>query len=284
MDPDATVRTTGATVRDLRVSLSPVYLARPEPQRYFVVASELILHACFELRFVASLPDADDRMMLKALLKDWVPPVGIRAIRSLRSAVHTATGRYGVERDAAFYDATFLAHEHWTLHYTESHYYPLWAVLADRIRVAPIGPVLDIGCGPGQLARLLWDHGVRRYCGLDFSPERLKRARTVCPEFEFVLADVFHTEVFDTRSYDTVVCTEFLEHVERDMDVLRRIRPGARVLATVPNFPGPGHVRAFSDAAEVAERYSSLLPDLRVDTHLASSSGTKYFLIDGVRG
>lgn len=46
------------------------------------------------------------------------------------------------------------------------------------------GEVCDLGCGPGQVARVLRDAGVRVF-GLDLSPEMLDHARRLNPDVEF---------------------------------------------------------------------------------------------------
>ncbi len=108
-------------------------------------------------------------------------------------------------------------------------------------------------------------------------------ARRACPEFEFVCADVFESIVFETVPYQVVVLTEFLEHLEKDKEVMERIRPGRRVCGTVPNFPDPGHVRFFGSCQEVSERYAHLFTDWRVDEFLAGNTGRKFYLFDGIR-
>jgi len=45
--------------------------------------------------------------------------------------------------------------------------------------------------------------------------------------------------------------TEFLEHIEHDLDVIRFIRPRTYFVGTVPNFPYVSHVRHFQDCDEV---------------------------------
>lgn len=189
----------------------------------------------------------------------------------------------GREQPPEFYDQTFRENEHWRQHYTQSGYYPIWTVLADRIRRDRIASILEIGCGSGQLAHCLNDQGLSRYLGFDFSPERLNHAKSICPQLAFVLADALTTDLFARHDYDGVLCTEFLEHVERDLDVLAKIRPGAHVYATVPNFPSRAHVRHFENADQVAERYSGYFDAFSVTVHLANNKGKTFFIIDGVK-
>ncbi len=52
-------------------------------------------------------------------------------------------------------------------------------------RVHPIGPVCDLGCGPGHVARYLRDRGLDVF-GLDLSPGMLTEARRLNPDIEFI--------------------------------------------------------------------------------------------------
>ena len=75
---------------------------------------------------------------------------------------------------------------------------------------------------------------------------------------------------------------EFLEHIENDISVLCRLRPGTYVLATVPNFAATGHVRHFDSEFAVRRRYESALDSLRVDSLLENERGKTYFIVEGV--
>jgi trans-aconitate methyltransferase len=167
--------------------------------------------------------------------------------------------------------------------YWESRYYFVWSVVADRLAKANVDNVLDLGCGPGQVAALLRDKGLVRYCGIDFSKTSVEIARQVCPAFEFIVADLSDPDTLAGREYDCALALEFLEHVEDDVGILDYIKPGTRVLLTVPNFPDPAHVRYFRSAAAVRARYKHRFTDFRIDTFRADKSGMRYFLLDGTR-
>ena len=215
---------------------------------------------------------------MKKIVKALLPPLLLQGIKKLRA------GRsHGSERSADWYDRTFESVGEWRLHYSESPYYFLWTVIVDRLLRANARRVLDIGCGPGQLACLLRDRGIAEYHGFDFSPKRVEQAQKVCPEYRFTIEDAFATDLFTTFVYDSVVCTEFLEHVERDLEVLQRIASGTRVLATVPNFPGGAHVRYFRDADEVHARYHAAFRDFTVDTFIANPAGKTFYLLEGTK-
>src|SRR3954454_347704 len=58
---------------------------------------------------------------------------------------------------------------------------------AQRVRLT--GPVLDVGCGPGHIARFLDERGVEG-AGLDLSPGMLRKARALNPDLPFIQADL----------------------------------------------------------------------------------------------
>jgi len=226
------------------------------------------------------------RHPVRGLVRGFVPPLvwsaAARLVRSGAGVRETDRGE-GRERDASWYDNSFSRDDHWRAHYTHSRYYFLWSVIADRLSRAGVVSVLDIGCGPGQMAHLLHDRGLEKYRGIDFSEQRIAFARHVCPGYSFEVGDFFESDSLRVVGYDAVLCTEVLEHVERDLELLDRIRSGAKVFATVPNFPFASHVRHFRSVDEVRERYAQRLASLSVDALPGDPSGTTYFLLEGVK-
>lgn len=190
---------------------------------------------------------------------------------------------WGNEKGAAWYDDAYAAaaNGEYGKHYSQSRYYFVWTVIADRIPLD--ASVLEIGCGTGQFAQLLSDRPVRRYVGFDFSQEAVRRAKARAPNLEFNVANALTTDLLRRSDYSIVVCTEVLEHIEADLEVVSRIRSGVRCLMTVPNFPYESHVRHFESAAQVSSRYGPFFSDLRVDWFLMNPEGDGFFLSDGVR-
>jgi len=185
------------------------------------------------------------------------------------------------EKDSSWYDNSFEKYDHWKLHYSLSQYYFLWTVILDRIVRAEVDSILEIGCGPGQLACLIRDKGVKLYHGFDFSSKRIAQAKKACGEFTFSQEDAFKTDLFTTYDYSAVICTEFLEHVEGDIELLSRIKSGAKFYGTVPNFPYESHVRHFKKESDVFARYQQCFQDLRIDAFLANDRGKTFYLLEG---
>lgn len=199
-----------------------------------------------------------------------------------KTRVDTGRAEPGGEKSVAYYDGVFRSDEKFHVHYAASPYYCVWTVILDRIRRIGHPRILEIGCGTGQLAKAIYDSGLAEsYRGFDFSPAAVQFARERCPDLDFSVADALETDYYKTLDYNTVVSTEFLEHIERDTDVIRAIKPGAWFIGTVPNFPYRSHVRHFTDTSEVFDRYAELFESFEAFSVPLNERGTTVYLMQG---
>lgn len=189
------------------------------------------------------------------------------------------------EREAGYYDAMYAESAEYDRPFHASRYYFIWTVIVDRVRRVRPAKVLEVGCGVGQFARFLSEQGCATYTGFDFSAQAIEKAVAKGIDgFRFEVGDALETDLFDTVEYDTLVCTEVLEHVDRDQDIIARIRPGTRCICTVPNFPYESHVRHFENAAAVVARYGESFDEFDVFVLKdPSSADVKFFLFEGVK-
>jgi SAM-dependent methyltransferase len=102
--------------------------------------------------------------------------------------------------------------------------------------------VLEIGCGHGELVRLLRDDDVDA-TGIDISPEQVSIARAAGLPVE--LGD-FHVRLTSSPgTFDAVLATDVLEHLDKEEvlrtfdDVHTALKPGGVFIARVPNAVSP---------------------------------------------
>jgi SAM-dependent methyltransferase len=113
---------------------------------------------------------------------------------------------------------------------------PLDRALLDRFAdtVRGLGPVCDMGCGPGHVARYLHNRGVE-VCGVDLSPGMVAEARRLNPCIPFQEADLRALAVED-GTWAGIVAFYVIIHIPRDAlvpalrELARVLRPGGMLL------------------------------------------------------
>ena len=180
----------------------------------------------------------------------------MRARHGSRSVRRTWKRR---EAPAETYDRQFSGSGDADRHYSRSLYHRLYRRVCQQLEALRSRQVLEVGCGTGAFAQCLMESSSIGYRGFDFSDVGVQqaRSRTSCHD-SFFVGDARCLESYE-RPYDTIVCLEVLEHVERDLDVIAKWKPGCECICSVPNFDYPTHVRWFRNEEEVVSRYGCLI-------------------------
>ena len=113
--------------------------------------------------------------------------------------------------------------------------------LADRLQKAVGGgsgkQVLDIGCGQGVFLEMMRDRGFEVY-GVELGEESARVAREE-RGLNVVTGDLLTLEA-ENDSFDAVVMSHLIEHVDDPIAVLERVRdllkPGGVALLSLPNY------------------------------------------------
>jgi SAM-dependent methyltransferase len=132
------------------------------------------------------------------------------------------------------------------------------ARLLDTFAPVPEGGLLvDVGCGPGRLARYLAARPRMRYLGTDVVPELLDVARTECrrPDWRFEAVTGFEIPC-ESGSADVVTFFSIFTNMLPEQSFLlvreaaRVLRSGGTVLITYFDIASPLHNRIFLDLVE----------------------------------
>ena len=108
----------------------------------------------------------------------------------------------------------------------------------DRLarEVGDLGPICDMGCGPGQIARYLHSQGVKTL-GIDLSPKMVVEAERLNPEIHFHQGDMLALPDAD-KSWGGIAAFYCIIHIPREqiVDALRELKrvlkPGGVLLVT----------------------------------------------------
>jgi 2-polyprenyl-3-methyl-5-hydroxy-6-metoxy-1,4-benzoquinol methylase len=167
-------------------------------------------------------------------------------------------------------------------------YHHLYGKVAELLPLPGMCPsILDLGCGPGLFADFLAHKGYKSYLGIDFSAPLIDRAMINAPHFNFLYADL---RKLDTRpifkQYKLVTAMEFLEHINNDLNILKALVSGTKVILSVPNYQSACHVRCFSSIDDASKRYSAVLnldEKISLDGQINQGFQNKIFILGGVK-
>lgn len=113
--------------------------------------------------------------------------------------------------------------------YGELAHKPLDRALLDRFaeQIRQMGPVCDIGCGPGHVARYVHERGVAAW-GIDISPSMVEIARRLNPGITFQQGNMLALDIPDA-TFGGITVFYSLIHVPRP-EVIVALRELRRVL------------------------------------------------------
>jgi 2-polyprenyl-3-methyl-5-hydroxy-6-metoxy-1,4-benzoquinol methylase len=101
----------------------------------------------------------------------------------------------------------------------------------------PLGRVLDVGCGSGEVGRQLREEGASELIGIELDPAAADDARKA---YETVVTGSVEQALAEIEGpFDTIVAYDVLEHLVDPWSVLGELRglaaPGGRLQVSVPN-------------------------------------------------
>jgi 2-polyprenyl-3-methyl-5-hydroxy-6-metoxy-1,4-benzoquinol methylase len=154
------------------------------------------------------------------------------------------------EKNQYYYDKAYKDAKHYKAKFNETVYYPVWKYVGYFMPDDKNTKIVDVGCGTGQLLDMFYSLGYRNISGFDFSHVACQIANE---NYDYL--DITHGDLYDTViDADVVLCTEVLEHIERDCEMLESWDVN-QVIITVPDFNDPSHLRYFEDCQDVESRY-----------------------------
>lgn len=177
------------------------------------------------------------------------------------------------EKNEEYYNKIYNKIKHYSENYRESGYYLMWKQIADKLDITD--SVIDIGCGTGQFAELLYDKGIKEYTGYDFSKVAINKARTLnLDKYKFIQKDIKKISKFPKVDVYTLI--EVLEHITDDKLILSKIPKGSKILISVPTFDHESHVRYFKTKGHIKDRYAKYLKNIRI------SEFNKFFIVTAI--
>jgi len=140
--------------------------------------------------------------------------------------------------------------------------------------------ILDLGCGDGRLLFALHRKGllnnVNEIVGVDISEKRIDRMTKKLPFVTGVVSDALNVKGYPSSSFDYIICSQLIEHVEDDdalvLEIKRLLKRGclAYTSSVIKSWYGvyfyfsngsfrldPSHIREYKSADEFVDLIAS---------------------------
>lgn len=150
------------------------------------------------------------------------------------------------------------------LPYNLTPYYPMYKRVLKYINQYKATDILEVGCGSGAFAKMLSKKTHIKYRGFDFSEVAIEKASHLLNKPNiFTLGDATLTTSY-SNPYKTIVCTEVLEHLVNDLEVIDNWQTGTLCICSVPNYDSVYHTRFFKTENDVINRYNNKIEILKI--------------------
>ena len=160
----------------------------------------------------------------------------------------------GIEQPSKYYDAIYRRSREYKGHYSDVRWLPMFE---RAMQFLVRGSILELGCGVGQFAHMLYDMGMERYTGIDFSQEAIRQCKSKSLKgYDFICDSIYNCIEMDC--YDNIVAFEVFEHLD-DLQVLSMIPKGKNLIISLPTFGGKAHLRYFETKGEIERYYEGVI-------------------------
>lgn len=160
------------------------------------------------------------------------------------------------------YDAIYTDSEGYKKHYSEVRYVNIWKYVTERLSLND--KILELGCGPGHLANMLYDNGFRNYTGIDFSEVAINLSKSKIPSFNFIESDLNNIKYDDYKDHK-IISIETFEHVVNDIEIIKKL-PDTNIIFSVPNYMCENHYRVYPSKEFIIDYYKDVLDIFNITT------------------
>jgi 2-polyprenyl-3-methyl-5-hydroxy-6-metoxy-1,4-benzoquinol methylase len=150
------------------------------------------------------------------------------------------------EKQAAWHGYRDHAHVR-ELHDRRARYYEWYT--RDWLPEDRDAPILDIGCGSGQFLYFLRGKGYRRLHGIDVDQKQVEIARALDLDAETAAVSDYLART--EGKFAMIAMLDIIEHFTREElfplmeTVVASLRPGGRLIASIPNAESPDGLRCL---------------------------------------
>ena len=162
-------------------------------------------------------------------------------------------------------------------------YADVWKEIVNILKNIKKLDIIDFGCGNGQFSRYIQNKlDINKYIGYDFSNFAINYANKNNKNINFTyeIKNFNNMEKINLTN-KTFICLEVLEHINNDLNIIKKMTSESEFVFSVPNYNSKGHVRIFKDKSEIYKRYDKLLNIENINIVNIGKHGNKIFIFYG---
>jgi len=112
------------------------------------------------------------------------------------------------------------------------------------------GKLIDLGCGPGQTTKYLYDFGMKDILGIDISPNMINTAKKINPQINFETADMLNLK-YPENSFGSAVAFYSIVHFDYEQvkkafeEISRVLKDKGHLLLSFHAGEGTVHLDIF---------------------------------------
>jgi 2-polyprenyl-3-methyl-5-hydroxy-6-metoxy-1,4-benzoquinol methylase len=103
--------------------------------------------------------------------------------------------------------------------------------------------IIELGCNTGNFAELLKDSNID-YTGIDIQSDKIEIAKNNLKNMNFICCNIIDN-LYLLKNANIFISFQCLEHIEKDLDILKSLPSKCKVFISVPNKKYKGHIRWF---------------------------------------
>jgi len=164
------------------------------------------------------------------------------------------------------YDFIYTNNDIYQQHYSKIYrYFNVWDYICRRLSNLNYknDNLLDLGCGAGHLANMLYDRKFKNYIGIDFSNVAIQKAKICAPTYTFIEADLRNIDYSVYKDFK-IISVETFEHLENDIKIIKKLPKNNYIIFSVPNYLCDNHYRVYDNPKFIKNYYKDVLNIIRI--------------------
>lgn len=144
----------------------------------------------------------------------------------------------------------------------------IWNKIIEYLNELDVPNVVELGSGMGNLVELFDKNRIQKYIGYDFSEYAINYCHNKYKSdtnYSFENINIEEHENFNLDNNICLIACNFLDFIENDISVLKKIPNSTHIIFSVSNYKSSARIRTFKNEFFINERYQDYIDIEKVE-------------------